>query len=151
VVGYLVNSIHVVSGTQFVDREVVFGKSVSYSTQSIGNLEQPAVLSRPSQRLQIVPVDRFPPAAPENLTAVPLDSSIQLLWDEVTDSELAGYFVYRGADQKQLEKSSPLVNINRYVDPHPEVGSVSYYAVTAVDNYGNESVLSEHVTVTVGP
>lgn len=151
VVGYLINSVHVVTDTRFIDREFVFGKTVSYSVQSIGNLEQPSVLSIPSQKLEVVPMDRFAPAAPGNLTAVPLDSKVQLLWDAVADSGLSGYFLYRGSAPERLQRLSPLVTINRYVDPDPPVGSVSYYAVTAVDNGGNESVFSNYVTVTVNP
>ena len=149
IVGYLVNSIHVVSGTQFVDREIVFGVPVSYSVQSIGNLENPMVLSRPVRLREFTPEDRFPPAVPSNVTAVPLDSKVQLLWDEVADSQLAGYFVYRGNGKDRLEKSSSLVTINRYVDSEPQAGSVLYYAVAAVDKYGNESALSEYVSVNV--
>ncbi len=150
-VGYLVNSVHVVSGTQFVDKEVVFGKSASYSVQSIGKRENPLVLSPPSQPLQILPVDRFAPDTPTNLTVVSLDSRVQLLWDAVSASDLAGYFVYRGSDGDRLEKSSSLVTINRYVDPQPLLGRESYYAVTAVDKYGNESLPSAYVAVTVNP
>lgn len=149
--GYLVNSIHVVPGTSFVDKEIVFGEAVSYSVQSIGKLERPMVLSRPGERIEIVPADRFAPAVPRNLTAVRLDSRVQLVWDEVSDTELAGYYVYRGDAPERLKKSSSLVTINRYVDPGPQVGSVSYYAVRAVDQAGNESALSEHVAVNVVP
>lgn len=150
VLGYLVNASHVVSGTEFFDKEIVFGEKVSYFVQSIGNLEDPSVLSRPSQQLEIVPQDRFAPPVPENLTAVSLDSKVQLLWDAVTSSDLAGYFVFRGLEGKGLEKLSSLVNINRYVDAQPLMGAKAYYAVKAVDNSGNESLPSEPVSVTVG-
>jgi hypothetical protein len=151
IVGYLVNSVHFVSGTEFIDREAVFGKEVTYSVQSVGNLKQPTVLSRPSQQIRIVPEDRFPPAVPRNLTAVPIDSKVQLLWDAVSDKELAGYFVYRGENSEELKKLSPLITINRYVDPQPFLGSTSFYAVAAVDNSGNESLQSDVVTVNVNP
>lgn len=146
--GYLVNSIHAVQDNCFIDRQFTFGKPVIYSVQTIGRYE-PMVLSQPSERVRIVPLDRFPPAAPTNLTAVPLDSKVQLLWDAVVDSDLAGYFIYRGIAPEAMKKTSPLVPINRYIDSAPQIGSVSHYAVTAVDNNGNESVLSDSVAVTV--
>ena len=151
VVGYLVNFVHVVSDSQFVDQEIAFGEPVHYQVQAIGNLEQPVVLSQPSQPLRVLPVDTFAPMAPVNLTAIPLDLKVQLLWDVVTNADLAGYYIYRGDEPEGLEKSSPLVTINRYIDPEPPIGTVSYYAVTAIDETGNESVLSEHVTVVVSP
>jgi hypothetical protein len=151
VVGYLVNSRHLVSGTRFVGRDFAFGEEVSYSVQSVGNLEDPMLLSRPSEVSRLTPEDRFPPSTPTNLTAVPLDSKVQLLWDEVAEPGVAGYFIYRGEFLEQLEKWSPLVTINRYVDPQPLKGLNLYYAVAAVDENGNESKLSEHVSVNVEP
>ena len=50
-----------------------------------------------------------------------------------------------------MEKLSTLVRINRYIDETPLSGAVSYYAVTAVDKFGNESIHSEYVTLNANP
>ncbi len=101
-----------------------------------------------------VTMDTTPPAKPQNLTSVGRNKLVLLKWDKNTDSDLAGYLVYRSSTPlsgfKEVAKTefshqrdSGLVNYQKY-----------YYKVTALDNAGNESEKPDAVVgmpVTPGP
>jgi fibronectin type 3 domain-containing protein len=75
-----------------------------------------------------------------------------LTWSANTETDLAGYNVYRGID------ASPMVKINaalvakpavKYVDITAEVDGNYIYNITAVDTAGNESLHSANVNKVV--
>jgi pectate lyase len=93
------------------------------------------------------PVDSTIPAAPSGLWASPGDGSVSLDWDDNTESDLAGYNIYRsttsGSGYSKLNGS--LLNSSNYVDNDVTNGTTYYYVVTAVDTYPNESPYSSQV------
>jgi fibronectin type 3 domain-containing protein len=98
--------------------------------------------------------DVFPPAVPSGLQAVfsgPGQSPfIDLVWAPVTDSDLAGYNVYRHEDDSEAVKvnSEPLKTPS-YRDDHVSAGKRYLYSVTSIDSRGNESARSEQAGETV--
>ena len=105
--------------------------------------------------------DVFPPAAPTGLEAVPggvaeAEHSIDLSWTPNTDSDLAGYLVYR---QQVSSSSSPAGSTARltstpivapaYQDRTAIAGQRYAYRVTAIDTSGNESAPSAVVRETI--
>lgn len=146
---YLVNSKHVVDGRTFRETDFAFGEEVTFLVQTITRLQNPTILSEPSEEVSITPRDTFPPAPPGNLTAVAVDAKVQLIWDQGSEQDLAGYQVYRSSDGKTFTKLSDPVTLNRYVDEAPQVGAINYYVVTTLDQWGNESAQSDQVSVSV--
>lgn len=145
--GYLVNSEHFVTETEYVDRDFRFNQERTYRLQAVARRLNPLILSEFSDTLTVVPRDVFPPAAPQNVTGLLWEGRIQLLWDANKELDLRGYVVYRGRDPNQIEKSSPLITINRYTDEAISSSDSWYYQVSAVDQLGNESEKSDRVSV----
>lgn len=94
--------------------------------------------------------DTTPPAGPTNLSATGGVGFVELAWSTNTESDLAGYNVYRanssGGNFTKLNVS--LVNTSAYSDNNVSASTSYFYKVSAVDNSGNESVLSSEVSAT---
>jgi len=77
-------------------------------------------------------------------------NSVKLQWDANSESNLAGYNIYRKSinDTVFTKINSSLISINSYLDTVND-GIYQYY-VTAVDNNSNESTPSDTVTLSVG-
>lgn len=148
-VGYLVNSQHLVSEPEYSDFDFQFGEMQSYRVQSVSRGADPLILSQFSDTLRTVPRDDFPPSTPQNITAFLLEEKVQVLWDANRETDLDGYFVYSGTDPNRLEKSLASITINQYVDDSVVPGETYYYQLSAVDQTGNESPRSETVSITV--
>jgi hypothetical protein len=91
----------------------------------------------------IVQQDTVSPAAPTNVRSDPGEGVINVHWDAVSESDLYGYVVYRRTPGTSYSKSSShMAYTISYTDTNIQSGQAYYYAVTAIDNSGNESVLS---------
>jgi hypothetical protein len=97
--------------------------------------------------------DTTAPSAPSGLSASAGDETVDLSWDAVSASDLDGYNVYRStssiSDVSGVDpiNGSPLQNTS-YTDDEATVGTTFFYAVTAVDEDGNKSNLSNVVQKT---
>lgn len=88
-------------------------------------------------------IDTAPPSVPVGLQAAPGTGMVKLGWESnTTDSDLAGYRVYRLAWGNSYLLTGELLTGNRYVDLRP-LGRPCGYAVSAVDEAGNESAVIE--------
>lgn len=96
--------------------------------------------------VDIVPAsgtDTTPPAAPANVTATPGDARVQLAWTPNTETDLAGYNVYRAtstpvATTTPLNGSSLLTSPS-FLDTGVTNGTTYFYVVSAVDQSGNSA------------
>jgi len=98
-----------------------------------------------SAPLAITPHDTFPPAAPQGVQAVYSSGFVDLAWRPNTESDIAGYNVYRGGlklNDKPVEASAFRDDKLQGVAPGTELT----YFVTAVDTQGNESERSQPAT-----
>jgi hypothetical protein len=91
--------------------------------------------------------DVYPPAVPSGLQAVfsgpGQKTFIDLIWAPDTDSDLAGYNIYRHESGGQPVKINPsLVKTPSFRDAEIVSGKIYNYAVSAVDLRGNESAPS---------
>ncbi len=145
--GYLINSQIEVEQTSFDDRSFEFEQPKSYQVQTISRTGNPLILSELSETLTVSPRDVFPPAKPAGVSAAWVGQRVQLVWEPNEESDLAGYYLYRGTDPLRLERASELIAINRHADLPPSGAEELYYQVTAVDIYGNESEASDTVAV----
>lgn len=148
-----------------LDSDIRFGASYEYRAQrvtrvAIGGsaLELAGPLSPP---VQIDAIDVFPPAAPKGLEAVATAGengaapAIDLSWLPNTETDLAGYIVYRaekdaaGATTNWQRVSAQPVVGPGYHDSSVQPGHIYIYAVTAVDRDGRESPRSPEASDTV--
>lgn len=137
---------------EYTDAGTEFGKRYTYLVQSIvdlGNSRQAE--SDLSAEVSIVPRDIFPPAAPKGLQASNAPNSIELNWERNTEEDLNGYRVYRAEGNGALEKIADLSAVPSYSDRKVEHGKTYRYAITAVDQAGNESPRSATIEVAVMP
>ncbi|MFJ8108906.1 fibronectin type III domain-containing protein [Streptomyces sp. NPDC096132] len=99
----------------------------------------------------VITVDTTAPAAPigvEDNWAIGSVTTARFFWEANTESDLAGYRVYRSAsypvaltDTNLLSGPTPII-ANSYADDLPTTGETFYYVVTAVDTHGNASAPS---------
>lgn len=107
----------------------------------LGCLEQPSAAPPP---------DTTAPAVPTGLTATAGDARVTLAWNVNNESDLAGYFVYRAAAQSgpySRQNSAPLTKAS-LVHTGLTNGQTYWYAVSAVDQSGNESAAGTPVGAT---
>ena len=92
---------------------------------------------------QAASLDTAPPAVPSGLNAVSGRSTVKLAWrPNVTDYDLEGFHVYRVAFGQVWPLTETPVTGNGFVDRAPLSGYATY-AVTAVDQSGNESAWAQ--------
>lgn len=123
-----------------------FGKSYLYFVRSVVIVDGVPIESDDSAPSIITPRDTFPPAAPQNLVIAEIPGEngatvADLSWSINTESDLAGYRVYRSeksGNRGQL-LTSDLLQSPSYRDTSVQPGKQYFYVVTAVDRAGNES------------
>jgi len=134
-----------------------FGKTYLYSVRAVIPTEGSAVESDDSVPAIVAPRDVFPPAVPQGLVAALIVGSptnateVELSWSINTETDLAGYRVYRSEQQDTAGEllTTDLLLSPVYRDTSVQPGHTYWYSVTAVDRYGNESAHSAPVAVEV--
>ena len=125
---------------EWTDAAAEFGKPYVYLVQTVvalGNNKE--AQSDLSEEARITPVDTFPPAVPTGLTASAAANSIELVWSQNSEPDLAGFRVYRSAAGGPFEKIADVSQIPAYSDKSAERGKMYRYQITAFDQAGNES------------
>ncbi len=105
--------------------------------------------SADSQSLEVKPEDKFPPRIPAGITAIAGENLISLSWTPNTEHDLAGYSVWRKAENEadfSLITPVPILQ-SHFDDTHTEKGRAYFYAVTALDTAGNTSEKSKPVSL----
>jgi hypothetical protein len=141
---------------QWTDTATEAGKPYTYVVQTIvalgNNLPNNPGNSREAQsdlseEFPITPVDTFAPVVPSGLTPSAAPNSIELVWDRNTEPDLAGYRIYRAVAAGAFEKLADVSQIPSYSDRNVEHGKTYRYAISAVDQAGNESARTPVVEV----
>ncbi len=125
--------------------------AVSIESRAGGEVQ---VEGEDSPAVRIVAHDVFPPTVPSGLQAVYSGEGqkpfVDLIWAPVTETDLAGYNVYRhGQDGAPVKLNSELVKSPSYRDSVVEPGKIYFYSVSATDVRGNESARSEEASESV--
>lgn len=123
------------------------------STSSGAGIVQWDKTGATSQQWRFVPVgapiEFIAPSAPGNLVATPNAESIRLDWTAGTDTDVAGYNVYRadsaGGAYNTIARN---VKTTSFVDNTATTGGPYFYNVKAVDNSLNRSAYSSEVSAT---
>jgi rhamnogalacturonan endolyase len=93
----------------------------------------------------LLPDSLRPPSTPLNVETLAWGDTVQIEWDANSDSDLAGYTLYRGKNEDNLTLLTDAGNATSYLDTDVDNDTTYYYAVTAYDFDGNESVYSDVV------
>jgi hypothetical protein len=107
-----------------------------------------------SPPVKVVAHDVFPPAVPTGVEAVFSGAGqqpfIDLTWSMNSESDLAGYNVYRHeAGSEPVKINTDLVRTPAFRDASVAAGKTYLYSVSAVDVRGNESAMSEETSESV--
>jgi hypothetical protein len=144
-----------------LDKNIRFGQSYEYRVQRVARvtvdgraLELDGELSAP---VRVAALDRFPPDVPTDLAAVATlgedggETAIDLSWQPVTDTNLAGYIVYRREGEAAWQRISPAEPLlpPAFHDAEVEPGHTYRYAVSALAQNGHESARSAETEETV--
>ncbi|HWB97297.1 MAG TPA: hypothetical protein VG672_11355 [Bryobacteraceae bacterium] len=124
---------------EWIDAHTEYGKHYSYAVQKVVPAGSGQAQSDLSDTAEVTPVDQFPPATPAGLTAVPSTASIELMWERGTESDLAGYRIYRSTAGGAFERIGEAQGTPTFSDTRLEAGKVYRYEVSAFDQAGNES------------
>src|SRR5262249_11469321 len=128
---------------QWTDPNTDFGRAYTYRVVTVKKLNNDREAeSDPSAEVTFQPADTFPPAAPAGLRPNPAPNTMELTWDRNTETDLAGYRVYRATAAGAFEKIGE-AQIPSYSDRNVEHGKTYVYAITAFDQAGNESPKSQ--------
>jgi hypothetical protein len=147
-----------------LDSSVQFGETYEYRAQRVARVAvngETLELAGPfSSPVRIAAVNVYPPAVPKGLAAVATAGeagagpAIDLNWQPGTETDLAGYFVYRrdgGATESDWRRISPAQPVAEpdYRDANVQPGHSYMYAVSTVDQQGHESARSAETEETV--
>ena len=132
-------------GESHLDETARFGERYIYTVTAVASLEPRRESAFATER-EIRFEDRFPPAPPIDLVALPEASQVRLVWKASPSPDTIGYLVYRAdptGSFRALEEEP--ITEPEYRDTGL-VGGLTYeYRVTAVDGEGNESAPSATV------
>jgi hypothetical protein len=121
----------------YTDNTIEYGKTYEYFVQSVAKTDTKDAESDISARVQFTPTDKFPPAVPTGLSAVPGARTIELAWERNAEKDFASYSVYRNGRKIAEELTAP-----SYSDKDAQPGTKYQYQVSALDMAGNESAKS---------
>ncbi|MCW2802342.1 MAG: large repetitive protein [Propionibacteriaceae bacterium] len=127
-----------ITESTFVDATASVGVAYYYKVSAIdvsGNTSSAASVA-------VLPPDLTAPAAIKGMTTSGDTSRVKLDWASNTESDLAGYLVYRSVrvDGEYTKLTATPRTSSDYSDTTAPAGVTSFYRVTAVDRTGNESV-----------
>jgi hypothetical protein len=134
--------------TKYEDRSFSFGVTYNYFVRSAADDVFPYSESDNSENKEILAKDTFPPSVPKGLIAVAGREFIALRWDPLSEGDLRGYKVWRKAEGEKeftLLTSDPIQE-TMYTDSTVKERKKYHYAVSGIDESGNESELSASVS-----
>jgi hypothetical protein len=137
-----------VKANEFRDMNFSLGQAYRYFIRTVASDAAPFRESDDSEPIEILAKDVFPPAPPAGLTAISGLGFIALSWEANKEPDLAGYKVWRRAAGQAdfvLLKSLSATE-SSFSDSSVEKSRKYEYAITALDNSGNESQTSQPVS-----
>lgn len=131
------------------DTTAQYGKRFAYQVTGVRKNGERDAESDISGIVEITPVDTFPPAVPQGLSALAGVTAIELAWERNLEKDFKGYYVYRSSGGSPFERISELTAAPSFSDKNVEAGKPYRYAVTSVDQLGNESAKTAQVPATL--
>jgi hypothetical protein len=132
----------------FVDAGLKNGQKYTYEIRKVKVVEKKNWEGE-GLRVEAIPKDLTPPSVPRGIKAEKRGSIVQVSWLENTESDIAGYNVYRIVGRSEQKLTRTPLSENQFID-HSIGGHrfLSYY-VTSVDLSGNESEPSREIIIIV--
>jgi hypothetical protein len=131
----------------YMESSFEFGVERCFVVRMVEKVGQVEIESEPSPPACLTPRDEFPPASPQNLTAVAGEGVVNLIWEPNEEADLAGYLVLRGQVGEsglQLRALTPSpIRETTYRDTDVRSGLVYVYAVVALDTAKPQNVSAE--------
>ena len=149
------------SSNDFIDTTFSYGTNYLYIVRAVGMVAGPRRESPGSAALRVLPLDRFPPAAPAGLAAAVEGMVIRLYWFPNSEPDLGGYRIHRsrnpmsappgeeGGETDLGESPERIGEVTAtdtsFTDATPTPGVRYHYSVSAIDDASppNESPRSE--------
>ena len=144
-----------ISDTQYQDRNFKFGESYRYTVRAVSlGTEGGQVESLNSNSISVSPIDTYAPSAPASITVAAAPGRLSIFFPANPEPDIAGYNIYRSTDpdlpkDRWNKLNAELLTRTTFQDEKVESGRRYYYYLTAVDQVGNVSPLSEVVSETV--
>ncbi len=144
-----------------IDKNIRLGETYEYSAQRLSRIVTDGktleLAGQNSSPIRVEVKDIFPPNLPTGLVAVATTSAvgaenaIDLSWQPNTETDLAGYIVYRREGETDWQRISPatLVVGPAFHDTQVQQGHTYRYAVSAASQGGHESARSAEAEETV--
>ena len=142
----------------FTDSAFEWEKTYLYRVTTVSTIQradiQVQIEGDDSANIRVVAHDVFPPAIPTGLQAVYSGEGqkpfIDLIWAPVTNTDLAGYNIYRATSgNNAIKLNSAPVKSPSYRDTFVVSGITYTYTVSSIDVRANESPRSEPASETV--
>ena len=86
----------------------------------------------------------YPLLPPQDVETITGDNEIILIWSKVSNPHVVSYRIYRSERPYGYFELIDEVSSTSYVDQDVENGVTYYYALSSVDEYGNESDLTSY-------
>lgn len=139
-----------VAGTSYRDGSARLGESYVYRVRAVLATDRGQVESRDSEGASLFHRDVYPPEPPRRLTLVVGREFLSLAWFPNSESDLAGYHVFRRQGRDEFQRlTATATRRTSYEDRDLVKGPVHAYRVTAVDRAGNQSSYSNVVSDTL--
>ena len=132
-----------VDGDRWIDAAAQYGQTYEYAVQSFAEKAE----SPRTAAIRVTPEDKFAPAPPVGLSAIVGLGTVELAWEPSPEPDVAGYRVYRATGDATPQPLGEPVAAASYRDREVRSGTKYRYAVSAVDQRGNESALCAAVEV----
>ncbi len=131
----------------WLDQTAEIGISYSYTLQQVVPGGPVPAESDLSKTVSIRHDDHFPPATPSGLAAVAGLKTVELNWDRNTEPDWKACQVYRAEGDGPLQKLGAPVAAAAFSDTTAVSGKKYRYAVSSIDESGNESEPSTPVEI----
>jgi hypothetical protein len=119
------------------DASATYGQRYIFAVTAVASRE-PLVESALSIEREIAYEDRFGPAAPKGITALPMPGELILVWEPVAEPDVAGYVVERADPGSGFHRVTPEpVAETQFDDAGLGSGFTFRYRVAAIDRSGN--------------
>ncbi|MDH4217711.1 MAG: hypothetical protein OEW23_02900 [Candidatus Aminicenantes bacterium] len=133
---------------KYDDKNFSFAQKYRYFIRTSATDTAPFFESQDSEVVEIMTRDTFAPHPPKGLLSVGGMDVIAIRWDENNEEDLNGYRVWRREEkEKEFRLLTPQqIKENAFSDTAVEKDKRYYYAITALDEAGNESQKSEIIS-----
>jgi len=131
-----------VKETRYEDSRYERGRSVTYQVTPVRRIGEKAVFGVGPEQVTITLEDKTPPKIPTGLQIQPADSAAYVTWEPNAETDIAGYQLFKSErpDSGFQPVTDRAITNSGFFDPSYRPGL--YYAVSAVDEFGNESARS---------